>query len=540
MSAPPEATTSVADAAQSRPPRTAAVWCPDWPVSAARAVAGVTGEVPVAVVTADRVVACNHAGREQGVRRGQRRREAQYRCPALVVLARDEVAEARLFEPVAVALESVAPGVEITRPGLAAIGVRGPARYYRGEVGVVAAVSQAVATVALDVLIGVADGAFAAGLAARSGAVVPAGGSPAFLAGLPITVFGSLAEVALVDLLLRLGLRTLGSFAALPARDVAARFGAAGVWAHRLAGGRDERPVAARRPPVDCTVQVSFEPPLDRSDAVAFSSRASAEQFIDRLAGRGLACVCFEAQVDIETGEQVVRRWRHTGLLTAGDVVDRIRWQLEGMLAGEAQAEQVSGGVSRLRLVPVETVPTGAHQQALWGGPGERDERVQRGLARVQTQFGHESVSRLFVQGGSSSAARTGRTVWEEPARLPRPAGQPWPGHLPAPAPAVLIDPPRQIQVFDQHSLPVTISDRGAVASAPARLRVDGRPAVAITAWAGPWPQSEAWWEPQAAGRVLRCQLVDVHGRAYVVAYHPATNPDQQPGPRWLLEGLYD
>lgn len=515
----------------------AAIWCPDWPVSAVRAVAGIDAEVPVAVVTANRVAACNQAARVHGVRRGQPRRKAQYRCPEVVLLARDEVAEARLFEPVAVALESVAPGVEIIRPGLAVLGVRGPSRYYQGEDGVLAAISRAVGPVAPDVLIGVADGAFAAGLAARRGVIVPAGGSPRFLADLPITVLGPRTEVALVDLLLRLGLATLGSFAALPAREVTARFGATGVWAHRLAGGRDERPVAARRPPVECAVEVSFEPPLDRADAVAFSSRASVERFIDRLAGRGLACVCFEAQVDTETGEQIVRRWRHTGLLSAGDVLDRIRWQLAGMLA-DGRAEQVSGGVSRLRLVPLETVPTGAHQQALWGGPGERDERAQRGLARVQTQFGHELVSRLFVQGGSSPAARTGRVVWGEPVQPLYPAGQPWPGHLPAPAPAVLLDPPQPIQVLDRQSRPVRISDRGVVESVPVRLRRTGQPAVAITDWAGPWPQSEAWWDPEAAGRVLRCQLVDVHGRAYVVAYHAGSG--QQPGPRWWLEGLYD
>src|SRR5579875_2081532 len=101
--------------------RTIAVWCPDWPVTAA----GASPADLVAVLTANRVVACSHAARVEGVRRGQRRREAQARCPELVLLARDEAAEARKFEPVVLALESVAPGVEITRPGLAAIGASG-------------------------------------------------------------------------------------------------------------------------------------------------------------------------------------------------------------------------------------------------------------------------------------------------------------------------------------------------------------------------------------------------------------------------------
>ena len=108
------------------PPRMITVWCPDWPVTTARIDAGVPAEAPVAVVTANRVVACSHGARTAGVRRGQRRREAQAACPGLAVLPRDEAAEARVFEPVVAALEEIAPGVEITRPGLAAIGVRGP------------------------------------------------------------------------------------------------------------------------------------------------------------------------------------------------------------------------------------------------------------------------------------------------------------------------------------------------------------------------------------------------------------------------------
>src|SRR5262250_1815944 len=128
-------------------PRMIAVWCPDWPVAAACAEAGtsaVSDQAPVAVFTANRVVACSHEARTFGVRRGLRRREAQARCPELVVLPRNEAAEARLFEPVVLTLESIAPGVEVTRPGLAAIGVRGPTRYFGSETAVLHALSRAV------------------------------------------------------------------------------------------------------------------------------------------------------------------------------------------------------------------------------------------------------------------------------------------------------------------------------------------------------------------------------------------------------------
>src|SRR3954453_18853845 len=228
--------------------RRIAIWCPDWPVTTGRTEARLPLPAPIAVITANRVVACSHSARESGVRRGLRRREAQSRCPNLVVLPRDESAEARVFEPVVAALEAIAPGVEITRPGLAAIGVRGPTRYFGGETGGLAALSrgireipviseQGTADVGAEVLIGIADGAFAAEQAARRGVIVDPGDSPAFLRDLPIETLDPSGASPLIDLLRRLGLRTLGAFAALPPRDVLTRFGPDGGWAHRQSGG---------------------------------------------------------------------------------------------------------------------------------------------------------------------------------------------------------------------------------------------------------------------------------------------------------------
>jgi protein ImuB len=525
--------------------RKIAVWCPDWPVTTARLEAGLPAQAPVAVVTANRVVACSYTARTAGVRRGLRRREAQAHCPELAVLARNEAAEARTFEPVVAALESIAPGVEITRPGLAAIGARGPTRYFGGETGVLHALSRAVAGLPVlngaDVLIGAADGAFAAEQAARRGLVVEPGGSPAFLAGLPIETLDLSGGSPLVDLLRRLGLRTLGAFAALPPRDVLARFGPSGAWAYRQAGGRDDRPVAGRRPPVEFTVTLELEPAVDRVDTVAFSARGTAEQFVADLAAHGLACTCLELQALSENGEEAVRRWRHTGVLSTADVLDRIRWQLEGWLSG---AGRPTGGVSRLRLVPIEAVPTGAHQQALWGGSGAQDERAHRALARVQTLLGHGAVLAPVLDGGRSPAQRTRLVPWgdePEPTRSPQ---QPWPGRLPAPAPTVLLDPPRPAQVLDDAGRPVVVTLRGSVPHAPARFAFGGEQPVAVISWAGPWPVDERWWSsPDQSGadgagaaaprHVVRCQLVDVRGRAYLVTC-------AMPAGQWQVEAIYD
>jgi hypothetical protein len=82
--------------------------------------------------------------------------------------------------------------------------------------------------------IGVADGLFAAVLAARSGLIVPTGGSVAFLAPWSVAV---LARPDLAATLQRLGVTTLGQFAALPSAHVSDRFGADAAACHRVARG---------------------------------------------------------------------------------------------------------------------------------------------------------------------------------------------------------------------------------------------------------------------------------------------------------------
>jgi protein ImuB len=229
--------------------RTLVVWCPDWPITAA----GVDADVPAAVFHANRVVACSRGARREGVVRGIRRREAQARCPELQIVDEDPGRDARAFEPVVAALEDVCPRIEIVRPGLCAFLMRGPARYFGGDDVVatktLALVDGVLATAGARA--GIADGRFGAGLAARKGsrsdcrwfAVAPAG-TRDFLAAYPVRV---LDRPELSDLLVRLGIRTLGDLAALPPSSVLARFGVDGELAWRLSRGMADEISASGR-----------------------------------------------------------------------------------------------------------------------------------------------------------------------------------------------------------------------------------------------------------------------------------------------------
>jgi protein ImuB len=65
---------------------------------------------------------------------------------------------------------------------------------------------------------------------------------------------------------------------------------------------------------------------------------------------------------------------------------------------------------------------------------------------------------------------------------------------------------------------------------------------VLVTSWAGPWPVDERWWDPAGSSRVVRLQLVDVNGRAYLVAGEMPRDENESTriSPRWSLEGIYD
>ncbi|HEX5741223.1 MAG TPA: DNA polymerase Y family protein, partial [Pilimelia sp.] len=465
-------------------------------------------------------------------RRGLRRREAQHRCPELTVVGYDPARDARAFEPVVVAVEELAAGVQVLRPGACALAARGPARYLGGESAAAERIVEHVAqSCAVESQVGVADGTFAAGLAARAGRLVPPGGTAAFLADLDI---GALGRPVLVDLLRRLGITTLGAYAALPAADVLARFGADAAWAHLLAAGRDTRPLTVREPPPDLVVTAAYDEPLDRVDVAAFAARALAERLHDRLAAHGLACTALGIEAVTATGLALHRRWRHDGLLTAAAVADRVRWQLDGWLTpGRADPPRPTSGIVTLRLLPGDVLPQVAQQPGLWGEAGEERARAHRALHRVQGLLGPESVVTAVLGGGRSPADRARYVPWGEARDTQE--DRPWPGRLPPPAPATVLSAPVPVTVRDAAGTPVAVSARLEVSAPPARVLLPPHLAgsagpAAVTGWAGPWPVDERWWAADAR-RQARFQVTLADGRAALLAVTAG---------QWHLLALYD
>ena len=165
--------------------------------------------------------------------------------------------------------------------------------------------------------------------------MVAPGGSASYLA--PLTV-GWLREVGeatpeLVELFIRLGLRTLGDLAALPAGDVYARFGNAGLHVHRLAGGGDDRPPGTTDPPAEWRTERAFDEPVEHLETVVFVAKQLADELVATLADEGRVCTRVIVTAETEHGERSERAWYRAVGLSSAAIVERVRWQLEGWIA---------------------------------------------------------------------------------------------------------------------------------------------------------------------------------------------------------------
>jgi protein ImuB len=540
--------------------RVLAIWCMDWPAVAAAAAAELPATAPVAVTLANRVVACSASARAAGVGRGLRRREAQARCPQLHVVTADAARDARHFEAVTAAVDQVVPRAEVLRPGLLVLSVRGAARYFGSEQSAAERLIDAVAAAGAECQVGIADQLPTAVFAARAGRIVEPGKDAQFLSALSIRQLAtepSLSEPGreeLADLLWRMGIRSIGQFAALLRTDVASRFGAGAVTAHRFARGESTRGPSGREPPADLGVVANCDPPVDRVDAAAFAGRSLAGELHRRLEGAGVGCTRLAIHAVTANGEELQRVWRCAEPLSEDATADRVRWQLDGWLNRRHVDDRPTAPITVLRLDPVEVVSAAALQLPLWGSSGDDDRlRARRALVRVQGLLGQEAVQVPVLSGGRGPAERITFTPLGDEAVPRADPGQPWPGQLPEPSPTVLLDDP--VELFDTDGNPVRVTGRGLFSAAPARLvaptgtdsRIaaflpSGARAGRLSWWAGPWPVDERWWDSgqaptQAkAGRTARVQVLldgdgDSAGRAMLLCYRQR---------RWYLEGMYE
>lgn len=312
---------------------------------------------------------CSPVLERAGILPGLPLREAQSRVPDAVFLPCDDgVLDAmeRALGPVLDALDSFSPVVE--PPSRAQLGdgraaayvdVTGLEALYGPESSLAARLIEVVADADIAGLrpsAGIAAGKFAAWVAASLAArvdppltVVPPNEDALFLAPLPLETIPLPLQARLA--LQRLGVRTLGAFAALPANSVAlrlSRYGEDGLRAHRLAQGFDDAPLRPRVPKPAARVELIFEWEESDLDRLTFALKILADQLAARLQALGAKAseetaaekpdadpFWEDREEAAHTASQHVTSMRESAPAYAADAL-RVTWRLADGTAREA------------------------------------------------------------------------------------------------------------------------------------------------------------------------------------------------------------
>jgi protein ImuB len=364
-----------------------------------------------------------------GIHPGIRLGEALARCPQLTLVPPDPAGVADLWERLLVRLESVGAAVEPERPGLVCFDARGLLRLHGGIEGVLRAARSALR---MPARFGVAPSRFAAvaaatrartrrpeivgGAGARGGAGAPRGagarggaGEPtgagarggsvgpgsegrelarAYLASLPVSLLR--ARPALADLpeaLERLGIRTLGELAELPAAALADRFGKPGLLAYELARGGDS---ALSPRPVGEFLREALELP---EAASGIQLERGLGLLIDRLLarrerrGRTLRSVVISAKL-VERGGT----WREQVVFREA-LADPVRMRL----ALVPHLAQMPAPAEELRLAVERFGPLASDQRPLLEDPAAaRTARLREAIRQTRAAAGPEAALRVL------------------------------------------------------------------------------------------------------------------------------------------------
>jgi len=520
--------------------RACVVLCADWPIVAAcidqDTPEGVWGE-PLMIVHAGRVTSCSPEARAQGIRIGQRLRDAHTACPTVRRVPWSPERDNRVFDRLLATLADVVPVAGVMEPGVVYLGAEGMIRYYGSEDTATRAITDALTELgeSMSVSFGYADTVFTAHQAAVQAAQHPAGlisvapgGDRDYLAPLPIT---ALADDDMAALSVQLGMTTLGQFAALDRDQVAERFGDRGTLLHQLASGEDPRHHARTEIPPLSDVVWRSDDPVGSGEQLSFAVSSCATRFVSQLLDQGCVVQTVDVTLVDDRGDHHTKRWSHPRYFTAPDLVHRVRWQGESLQKNTVH-DEYQRGIVEVWFVAKRPDSAAGYEDSLWGN-AHRDTALHHTVSSLQATLGHQNVTRVTIRPGHDFAESQQVVAWgDRPPPNELDQVEAWAGQLPAPHPATVFATPVPVAVIDEAGRPVHTTSVGAGLTSPPHALVSENRHRRVMAWAGPWPVMERWWERTPV--VHRVQLVDDTGIGWLVK----TTGDGNGG--WLVEARYD
>ena len=425
------------------------------------------------------------------------------------------------------------------RGGEIIVDVEGLEQLFGSTAGIAAALLRRAERVGFAAGVGIADGRATARIAAGSALrrnetiLVAPGGDAAWLAALPLTILdrardpaaderGRHGWSAVVDSLTRLGVASVGDFAAMPVAEVASRLGnvAAAMW--HVAAGRDRSPLRPYFMAHEYTEGTRLEYGVSSIEALLFIVRGLLDRLLARLAMASLACSGLTLALTLEDGSQLDRA---IGVLAPTRDVKTLT-----MLARSAiEAAPPHAAITAVHVIALPDRPR-ADQLDLFRPAGPPPAQLATTLARLAALCGAEKVGQAvpppgyrpdafrLVPFGNPQPASRQRAAASDPAED---EAAPMVGSCAALA-LRAIRPPRAAQVF-------LAAGRISYVRAPG---LGGRAVVT----SGPWRIDAEWWSEAPCRRdYYDVQLSD--GGVYRL-FRDLAAP--RPDTSWFIDGCYD
>ena len=450
----------------------------------------------------------------RGARPGMRLTDARALDPKLLAEPADPAGDAALLKRLARWAGRWSPLVEVDGDDGLRLDVSGVAHLFGGEEGLAADMARCFADLGLSARVAIAPTTGAAWALARFGpAIVGEVQLAATLAPLPVAALR--LDTRSVQILERLGLKTIGQLASVPRKSLQRRFREADNPLDALdrALGRRDEPLTAERadPPPRALVKLA-EPAMHPEAATQALDRLIPDLAL-QLEARKLGARRLHL-----AGYRVDGSLAGTGVATA--IPSRSRKHLHRLLIDKAGALDPGFGFDAFALTASWCEPLGGRQDSLVEEPNGEGE-VAKLVDRLSVKLGPERVCRpQFIASHVPERANGWRPALDKVEAIEGPDTPPRPQHL--------LDRPEGIAVV--YATPEGL---------PRRF-VWRRLVHDIARVEGPERIAPEWWRERSAKRLRDYYRVeDVAGRRYWIFREGVTGDGRGGAPEWYLHGLF-
>ena len=439
------------------------------------------------------------------IRRAMTVAQARARIPGLRVVVRDPERERTVSRRIVERLQSITPGVEEDAPGTWFVESLG-GRLYKGERAFAHRARAIVGSFGVPVCVGVASNRSVARVAAEISApdsttVVAPGREKRFLGGLPPGHLETSDEMH--EKLAALGLHTTAQVAALPAGELAARFGREGRDTALRARGGDPRSFVPETPPEDCARSEPYVFPLFCSEILTERVLAMLRELFRDLRARGRACLAVRVELHLEDQSREV-----IGLTLAEPSLSLERFGRQ--LGRQLDARRLRSGVKGLVVTVTRMASPRSAQLCLPTGRSGRPQIVVPANDSAMPVWTPEICTAILPE-------RSFRLVPSDHAPVREKHAVPALFVLRSPAGMRLCQPPESARIIWQQGRPRRL-----------RWRRADEP---ITSRRGPWVLSGGWWNGDF-DRLYYEVETGAH-RHYLIYY------DRLAGV-WFVQGMFD